>query len=118
MEEKLKLESWENTAPKIETPCGNLYLVQCFSDDKPDKVFIYGPGKPGGCQTAMLTAIQKLIGRALKNGATYEDIAEDLDKIHCSNPTFERGKKYESCLELIASHYKEEEAKEEKQHGS
>jgi len=92
---------------KLETPCGNLYLCQGYGARGHEKCFIYGFGKVGGCIPAFLLAVQHLIYRAFKNGATYMEIVEDLKDIHCPNPIFERGKKYPSCLSFIASYYEE-----------
>jgi len=107
MEENLQFESWEEDTTKIETPCGSLYLCQGYGEKGHEKCFIWGLGKMGGCIPALLLGIQRLIARAFKNGATYLDIVEDLEKISCPNPTYQKGEKFDSCLALIASYYKE-----------
>ncbi len=100
-------ETCASDTAKLDTPCGKLYLVQGYGEKGHEKCFIFGYGKTGGCQQAFLLAIQHLIFRAFKNGATYMEIVEDLKYIHCLNPVFEKGKKYESCLAYIASYYEE-----------
>ena len=99
--------TWASDTPRLETPCGKVYLTQCYGEVGHSLCFINGPGKQGGCPTAFLTGIQRLIARGFKNGATYADIVEDLKDIHCPNPIFQRGKRYDSCLSLIASYYEE-----------
>lgn len=99
--------TWAEDTEKIETPCGKFYLVQGYGEKGHEKCFIHGLGKSGGCIPAMLMAVQRLIARVFKNGGTYMEIVEDLKDIHCPNPIYQRGKKYESCMSLIASYYEE-----------
>ena len=103
----MSFESWEEDTVRIETPCGRLYLSQGYGEKGHEKCFIWGLGKTGGCIPALMLGIQRLIARCFKNGATYSEIVEDLREIHCPNPTYQRGKKYDSCLSLIASYYEE-----------
>ena len=103
----MTFDSWESDTTKIDTPCGRIYLTQGFGEKGHEKCFIHGLGKAGGCIPAMLLAVQRLIARCFKNGATYLEIVEDLKGIHCPNPIYQRGKRYDSCLSLIASYYEE-----------
>lgn len=100
-------ETYEEDTIRLDTPCGKLYLTQGYGKKGHEKCFINGLGKAGGCIPAMLMAVQRLIARGFKNGATYLEIVEDLKDIHCPNPIYVRGKKYDSCLSLIASYYEE-----------
>lgn len=104
---ELKLETWESDTTRLGTPCGKLYLTQGYGEHGHEKCFIHGLGKSGGCIPAMLMAVQRLIARVFKNEGTYSEIVEDLKDIHCPNPIYQKGKKYESCLHLIASYYEE-----------
>jgi hypothetical protein len=108
---KKELESWESDTTCLETPCGKVYLVRGIGKKGHEKCFMFGFGKAGGCIPAFLLATQRLIYYVFKNGGTYLQIVDALKDIHCPNPIFERGKKYDSCLSLIASYYEEEKEK-------
>lgn len=107
MEQKLEFDTWDEDTVRLDTPCGKLYLCQGYGEKGHEKCFIWGLGKMGGCVPAFLLGIQRLIARVFKNGGTYMEIVEDLKGIHCPNPIYQKGKKYDSCLSLIASYYEE-----------
>ncbi len=59
-------------------------------------------GKTGGCQAAQSEAISRLIGIALRCGATVDELVEQLNNIKCPNPVWYNGKQILSCADAVA----------------
>ncbi|MFH0847189.1 MAG: vitamin B12-dependent ribonucleotide reductase [Chloroflexota bacterium] len=86
----------------VNTGCGHLY-VTVNSDEKGIFEVFSHLGKAGGCATAQLEAICRLISTALRSGVDAGSIAEQLRGIRCPSIAWEEGKAILSCADAIAS---------------
>ncbi len=86
----------------VDTGCGHLY-VTVNSDEKGILEVFSHLGKAGGCATAQLEAICRLISTALRAGVDAASIAEQLKGIRCPSIAWEEGKAVLSCADAIAS---------------
>lgn len=98
----------ESDTTKFETNCGKFYVTQCYNEHGcHSNVLISGMGKAGGCSSAWSQAIGRLITLAFEKGASYMDIAEQLENIRCPEPFNYKGEKFTSCVDAIADVYRE-----------
>jgi ribonucleoside-diphosphate reductase alpha chain len=87
---------------KVTTGCGNMY-VTVASDEKGLFEVFSTLGKAGGCATAQLEAICRLITLALRSGVEITSIVRQLRGIRCPSIAWEEGKSILSCADAIAS---------------
>ncbi len=87
---------------KVATGCGNLY-VAVFLDERKEVFEVFGTlGKAGGCASAQLEAINRLISLALRSGVEAESIVKQLKGIRCPSIAWDRGHAILSCADAIA----------------
>ena len=103
---------------RVSTGCGNLYVTVNFDDDRVFEVFT-SLGKAGGCASAQLEAISRLISLALRSGIDIGSIIKQLKGIRCPSIAWEDGHLILSCADAIGGvlerHASREEKKEEKE---
>jgi ribonucleoside-diphosphate reductase alpha chain len=87
---------------KVTTGCGNMYVTVASDDQGLFEVFST-LGKAGGCATAQLEAICRLITLALRSGVEIASIVKQLRGIRCPSIAWEEGKAVLSCADAIAS---------------
>jgi ribonucleoside-diphosphate reductase alpha chain len=87
---------------KVTTGCGNMYVTVASDEQGLFEVFST-LGKAGGCATAQLEAICRLITLALRSGVEITSIVRQLRGIRCPSIAWEEGKSILSCADAIAS---------------
>jgi len=87
---------------RVNTGCGSLY-VTINSDDAGLCEVFSTLGKAGGCASAQLEAVCRLITLALRSGVDASAVVKQLRGIRCPSIAWEGGKSVLSCADAIAS---------------
>ncbi|MCH7800953.1 MAG: TSCPD domain-containing protein, partial [Chloroflexi bacterium] len=86
---------------RIRTGHGNMYVNITFDEDgKPFEVFT-NLGKAGGCDSANLEAVSRLVSLALRSGIRPDEIVEHLQGITCC-PAWDGGTLIRSAPDAVA----------------
>jgi len=86
---------------KIETGCGHLYVTINYDSEGPFELFTT-MGKVGGCASAQLEAIARLVSLCLRSNIDSDEIARQLKAIRCPSPMWNKGEMVTSCADAIA----------------
>jgi ribonucleoside-diphosphate reductase alpha chain len=92
----------KGTVARVNTGCGSLYITVAYDERGIFEVFAT-LGKAGGCATAQLEAICRLITLALRSGVDLASVVKQLRGIRCPSISWEQGKSILSCADAIAS---------------
>ena len=86
---------------KVETGCGHLYVTINTDEEGVCEVFTQ-MGKVGGCASAQLEAIARLISLVLRSNIKMESIIRQIRSIRCPSPMWSDGGMILSCGDGIA----------------
>ena len=94
-------EEMRGVTERIRTGHGNMYITVNFDDQsRPFEVFTT-LGKAGGCDSAQLEAISRLVSLALRSGIDLQSIIEQLRGITCC-PAWDNGVLVRSAPDAVA----------------
>ncbi len=85
---------------RLETGCGHMYVTINTDDRGACEVFVQ-MGKVGGCASAQLEAIARLVSLALRSNVKLEAIIRQLKGIRCQSPMWHKGKMITSCGDAV-----------------
>jgi ribonucleoside-diphosphate reductase alpha chain len=86
---------------KVKTGCGNIYVT--VNHDDVGLVEVFGKlGKAGGCASAQLEGLCRMISVALRCDVSLDEIVEHLKGIRCVSPVWDEGQEVKSCADAIA----------------
>jgi len=87
---------------RVTTGCGYIYVTVNSDESGICEVFST-LGKAGGCASAQLEGISRLISLALRSGIDVSKVVKQLRGIRCPSIAWEEGKSVLSCADAIAS---------------
>ncbi len=87
---------------RITTGCGYIYVTVNFDEEGICEVFS-SLGKAGGCASAQLEAISRLISLAIRSDIDIASIVKQLQGIRCPSIAWEEGRAVLSCADAIGS---------------
>ena len=93
-------QGMEGITERIRTGHGNMYITINFDEGKPFEVFTT-LGKAGGCDSAQLEAISRLVSLALRSGIDIREVIEQLRGITCC-PAWDNGILVRSAPDAVA----------------
>jgi ribonucleoside-diphosphate reductase alpha chain len=86
---------------KVETGCGHLYITVNSDERGACEVFIQ-MGKVGGCASAQLEAIARMVSLCMRSSVKVESVVRQFKGIRCPQPMWYKGGVISSCADGVA----------------
>ena len=86
---------------RVKLSCGNLYVTVTRHEGEIFDVFA-ALGKSGGCAAANMMALTTAITMGIRYGVDPQVYVDKLKGIRCPSPSWDDGKEYLSCADVIA----------------
>lgn len=86
---------------KIKTGCGNLYVTVNYDEEGICETFAT-LGKTGGCASAQIEGIGRLISQCLRSGMSVQVIVDELKGIRCPSSMMDGEVQVLSCADAIS----------------
>jgi len=96
-----RVKTTTGVTERVNTGCGSLYVTVNWDEQGICEVFAT-LGKSGGCASAQLEAICRLITLAFRSGVDGGAVIKHLRGIRCPSIAWEEGKSVLSCADAIA----------------
>ncbi|MCD4830140.1 MAG: vitamin B12-dependent ribonucleotide reductase [Candidatus Cloacimonetes bacterium] len=87
---------------RVETGCGHMYVTINTDEQGAFELFTQ-MGKVGGCASAQLEAIARLVSLCLRSNVQVESIVRQLKGIRCPSPMWFKGKIITSCSDGVGT---------------
>ena len=99
---------------KVKTGCGNIYVT--VNRDEQGFLECFGTlGKTGGCASAQLEGLCRMISVAMRCDVDVEKLVEHLKGIRCASPSWDGEVEITSCADAIGKVLEKEIKKKEVQ---
>ncbi|MDP8233012.1 MAG: vitamin B12-dependent ribonucleotide reductase [Candidatus Zophobacter franzmannii] len=100
-EPRKRPEVTQGITQRMHTGCGHLY-VTVNSDEHGACELFTQMGKVGGCASAQLEGIARLVSISLRSNIDIDSIIKHLKGIRCPSPMWNKGKLVTSCSDAVA----------------
>jgi ribonucleoside-diphosphate reductase alpha chain len=101
LEPRKRPEITQGITQRMHTGCGHLY-VTINSDEFGACELFTQMGKVGGCASAQLEGIARLVSISLRSNIDLDSIIKHLKGIRCPSPMWNKGKLVTSCSDAVA----------------
>ena len=98
---KVRPNEMRGVTKKVNTGCGDMYVTMNHEPNKMPFELFAQMGKAGGCASAQLETISRLISLCYRSNVDENEIKEQLKGIRCPAPAYDNGQKVLSCADAI-----------------
>ncbi len=101
LEPRKRPEITQGITQRMHTGCGHLYVTINADEHGACELFTQ-MGKVGGCASAQLEGIARLVSISLRANIDLDSIIKHLKGIRCPSPMWNKGKLITSCSDAVA----------------
>ena len=101
------METHQSDTTVIKTTCGKLYITITYNEHGMHHNVFITMGKAGNCSNCHFQAVARMITRCFELGDSYMKVAEQLKGLRCPEFFYDKGQKFSSCYDAIATLFEE-----------